>query len=231
MPHRSPLFALLLAEGLNALGAGIAIVALPRLVLEVSADSLTVGLTVAGVVLAGSALTPAIRGVQRRLGSWWTVVVLDLLAAVRVFLIQLYADRGGTGWREVALLLAGGAALSVAAALAPVARLRLLPALAERVSLMGDAVKPAGRTPEGAPAVRDRLRAVSYVAGIVLAAALAVLLSDKAALWLAGACFLQAAEAVFVLVPSATEETDDGFKPGHASTASVRRSRPAAERR
>ena len=188
---------MLLAEGLAALGAGLAVIALPWLVLHDS--GVGAGLpAAAGVGLAAMLVAWTARGGRRRASSWWTAVSVDILAGAGVLLVQLHAAEAEDGMGQLVLLVGGTALVALAIMRGRAARLRLLPALAERAARPVDATRRLER----------RLHAAAFATGLALAACLSLLASAEVALWVAGAGFVQAGEAVFVLVPGATEEED-----------------------
>lgn len=150
----------------------------------------------AGMALAAASAAWSAPGGRRRVSSWWTAVSVDILAGAGVLLVQLHAAGAEDGIGQLALLVGGTGLVAVAIMRGRAARVRLLPALAERAARPVDATRRLER----------RLHAAAFVAGVALAIGLGLLAGAEVALWLAGAAFVQAGEAVFVLVPGATEE-------------------------
>ena len=186
---RMPLFAMLTADGLGLLGQGFAVCLLGAVIVAGETDAV-LALASAGVVAVAALsnrrrLTGALTGA----GLWRSSVAADGLAAVGIFAVLLHQNARA----DHPLVLVLGVA---AAALGIAAQILLGPRtpanLALRAKVGPDALV------RGWTRKRRRLRALS----LAVAAAALVYVGPQAG-WLAFACFVQAAEAVVVLVPFA----------------------------
>ena len=188
------------ADALGVIGHAVALCAFGALVLRGGADALMAGVT-AAVVLVG-----AVTG-RRRLsamlagtGLWRASVAADGLAAMGTFTVMLHANARA----DHPLVLVLGV---VTAALGIAAQVQIGP----RTSV--ELTRQAGIAEDDLNERWARTRrGLQLVTLTVAVPATAVLGADVG--WLAFACFVQAAEAVVVLVPfaraSATSRAQEG---------------------
>ena len=184
---RIPLFAMLTADGLGLLGQGFAVCLLGAMILAGETDAVLAAASAGIVTVAVVAGRRHVCGALTRAGLWRSSVAADGLAAVGSFAVLLHQN----ALADHPLVLV----LGVAAAVLGIAAQALLgprtpAALAIRAEVAPEVLV------RGWTRKRRRLRALS-----VAVAAVAVLSVGPQAGWLAFACFVQAAEAVVVLVP------------------------------
>lgn len=184
---RIPLLAMLAADALALVGQGIAVCLLGAILTVGGADAALAAGTAGVVAVAALAGRRRVTGAFEQVGMWRASVAADALGAVGTFAILLHSDaRAGHPLVLVFGVAAAGAGIAAGLLLGP----RTPAELARQAGVAPDRLS--GRW----PSARLLIGVLAVLAG---AAGVAVIGPEVG--WVSFACFVQAAEAVVVMVP------------------------------
>ncbi len=198
----APFVALEVATLLSAVGNGIAMIALPWLVLELTGKASDAGLVAAAgaLPLLGTALFAGT--VVDRVGRRRTSVVSDALSALSVAAIPVVGAFGHLTLTWLMALAALGAFFDPAGA---TARLTMLPAVA----------RLAGMRPEKANGIHEAIFNTAYLVGPGVGGLLIAFVGPETTLWATAGAFLAAGVTMlFVRVPGGASPTDLAARAG-----------------
>lgn len=190
--RKAPVFALVSAGTVSALGSALTFVAIPWFVLQTTGSAAKTGLTGGAGALALVAAGLFAGPLVDRLGFKRTRVVADLGSAAAVALIPLLHHTVGLAfWQLLALVFVGGFLQSPAAAAAS--------------SLVPDLSRRAGMPPERTNSALEGGRRFALLAGPLLAGVLIAALGASNVLWIDAATFAASAALVAAGVPGPEE--------------------------
>lgn len=174
--HWTPLIALESATLLSAAGNGVALVAFPWIVLELTGSAADVGLVAAAAALP-LALSAFVSGtIVDRVGRRRTSVASDVLSGLSVAAVPLAAAFDVLSLPVLALLAATGAAFDPAGATA-------------RETMLPEAAGAARLRLERVNGVHEAVFGVAYLIGPGIGGLLIALVGARATLWVTAAAF------------------------------------------
>ncbi len=175
--------ALIAANGLSIVGNGVAAIAIPWLVLEVTGSASAAGLVAAAGALPVIATAVLGGALVDRIGHVRASLMSDLASAVAVAAVPVVGAIWGLSLPALIILCVVGAALDP---LAVIARDALLPVAAQQ----------AGVRLERANGIHAAVTSAGFLAGPALGGAFIGLFGPESALWLTSGTFLLASAAI-----------------------------------
>jgi MFS family permease len=199
--HRLPLYALLLAGFISAMGNALTTIAIPWFVLQTTGSATRTGITAAVAVLP-TIIAGVFGGtLVDRLGYKRTSVVSDFASGATVAAIPLLYVTVGLAFWQLLVLVFLGALLDA-------------PGNTARMSLMPDLAEPAGMRLERANSAFESVFRATQLLGPALAGALIAVLGASNVLWIDAATFAVSAALVGIVIPKGDRAAQDSASRG-----------------